>query len=88
MNPQSLVRAPINRLRKYRCRKCGGMLRQVRDTVECAENHCEQLAIESLTGKTIRENREACEAMDVEENYPQLRTRKVSTKKPKGLYPE
>lgn len=97
MNPQDLARAPVNRLRKYCCKKCGGVLAQVWSKKEhsfivvCGTNHCEPLEIEVFSRRSIRQQQEALDAMDVMENYPQFAPPKDENaikKSMQALFPE
>lgn len=94
MNPQDLARAPINRLRNYRCRKCGGMLAQVYDqpagkyVVVCRENRCYPLAVCTAMSATIQALQGELDAREVMNEYPELFPEHVEIEKPKTLYPE
>jgi hypothetical protein len=77
MDPQTLANAPSSRLKKYCCKKCGGVLQQTFDqaagmVVKCGTNNCYPLEIETMTQKTLRESREMEDASKVEQNYPEL----------------
>jgi hypothetical protein len=93
MNPQDLARVHENKLRNYCCKKCGGRLTQVYDqatnqyVVTCGPNKCYPLEVETMHSRTIREAQQTCDAIDVQENYPDLFPKK-ETGKSKGIYPE
>jgi hypothetical protein len=96
MDPQELVRAPVNKLRKFCCKKCGGVLAQVygregKETVICGTHHCEPLEIETLAGRNVRETQSALDYMEVRENYPELCPpvdQEKIRKAKKALFPE
>ena len=78
MDPQSLARAPVEKVKKFCCKKCGGVLAQVfsdaqdKYIVVCGTNHCDPLAIETMYARTLRQAQEGLDYMDVRENYPEL----------------
>jgi hypothetical protein len=82
MNPQDLSRVSSNALNRYCCKKCGGRLAQVYDqtvgkhVVVCGPNRCYPLEVETMHARTLREAQGMCDAIDVQENYPDLFPRK------------
>lgn len=61
MDPQTLANASSSRLKKYCCKKCGGVLTQTFDqaagmVVKCGTNNCYPLEIETMDRRTIEMN--------------------------------
>jgi hypothetical protein len=74
---EELAKAPSNRLQKYCCKKCGGVLAQVFDAsgkaiVICGANHCQPLKIKSMFQKTADEFKDWEDASEVAKEYPDL----------------
>ena len=75
---EELARGSASHLRKYCCKKCGGVLAQIYDQatdgyiVVCGTNHCQPLKIKSMFQKTADEFKDYCDATEVAKEYPEL----------------